>query len=82
MGHQYWVPANDMRGSPLCSEDLRFATRVKLGEQLRRGTILGLVIRILSLMNRGYDFELSLLFEVIDNSKRDTVSTIFCFLSE
>ena len=27
LGPRYWVPANDMRGSPLCSEDLRYATR-------------------------------------------------------
>jgi hypothetical protein len=26
-----WVPANDMRGSPLCYENLRYATTGKMG---------------------------------------------------
>ena len=28
LGQVDWVPANDMRGSPFHSEDLRFASRV------------------------------------------------------
>lgn len=28
-----WVPANDMRGSPLCSENLRSATAGKMTKE-------------------------------------------------
>ena len=31
MGHRYWVPAKDMRGSSLRFENLRYATTVKMG---------------------------------------------------
>jgi hypothetical protein len=47
-----------------------------MDEQLWRGNIAGLVVDISSLMNKDSGFGLSLLFEVLDNSRCNIVFTV------